>query len=200
MQKDSIGAATTDLDAIVLKQRKIFGREQVLTIANDEIGFRRKSLFTLNTYSIPLKELESEPQRYRAVPAGWFIAMIVFLLLNIAWTTFILTSSQKGSVKEGVFFCFVIGIFNIVTTHKVYEKWADFWVFAGKGGSLAIWPSHPNKKEVNDFVRTLSEKIEASHTATTNREQDFLDILRREGIVDEWGYNKAIELLKRLNN
>jgi hypothetical protein len=77
---------------------------------------------------------------------------------------------------------------------KTSNNWINVWIFSGQGGRLPIWANKPSAKEAKEFVTKLSEKIKLSREYESKHELNVLKILKNEGLIDEWNYNKAIEM------
>jgi len=181
-------------EELILEQKKLFRGKHTFTIIGDGLEYSGKWVFSLNKFTIPLRDLNPKPSRYQNIPVGWFLLLAITLLMSILMITVAITSTDKMSAQG----CEVVGIicilFTAYVTRKISTQWTNIWLFQGQGNYLPIWANKPNKKEVEKFVMSLSERIKR-YQGENKQERNFLDFLRNEGLIDEWNYDKAAKLL-----
>ena len=184
-------------ESFSIKQRKSLFRQQTYTVIEDRIEFESKGLFSLNNFSVPLKEIDPQPTRYKNIPAGWFLLLIITSFMAfIMIITAIYSKEDSIASKVGGTLGSVFIIISAILATKTFNNWVNVWIFSGQGGHLPIWANKPSKKEAEEFAAKLSETIKRSAANKNKRELDFLKLLKSEGLIDEWNYNKAVELFE----
>jgi hypothetical protein len=192
-------------EKISLVQKKLFRGKRSYTIIGDKIEYSSKKMFYLNTFSIPLRDINPQPTRYRNFPLGWFVMFIIVLLVDalFIWSMYSMCVEAKLNKNESIditSLMFVIfSVFTYFVTKRTFKKWGNVWTFNSSMGYIAIWANKPNTKKVEEFVANLSEKIKQNQNGIDNREEVFLDFLMNQGLIDEWNYDKAKKLLEGSN-
>lgn len=178
-----------------LDQKKLFFSEQTYIISGDKLKYHGKGISHSDEFHVNLKELESQPARYRSFPIGWFLLAAILIPLTISVFISLFTLKEKVEILPHLIIIFVFLSFNSFVIRKIYQNWLNIWQFSGSGNSLPIWANKPNKKEAEQFVKKLSARIE-KYNDEYNREKAFLEYLNNQGLINEWNYEKALKLLE----
>ncbi len=70
-------------ESFSITQKKGMFRHQTFKVIEDRIEYSSKELFSINNFSVPLRDLDPQPARYRSIPIGWFFLLIILLIMEI---------------------------------------------------------------------------------------------------------------------
>ena len=147
---------------------------------------------SLNEYRFDLRGFGPDPLRIKRVPLARIVASSLLTVLGIV----LVLAGADGKVYNvpsamlaGIMFL----IFAALAWSTVVKETYDVVTFQGPGGQFVLWPDHPDKDELKEFLTRLSSRIrDAQHPG-----QDLLRQLRQAEIIDDWGYEQAMDLLQR---
>jgi len=184
-----------DTTTYTITQKRFLRGQQVLTINGDKLKVEYRRGLSLHEYRFDLRGLLPDPIRIRQIPMvalvilTWAVVLSLTLISigNISqtdlWGVSVLTVRTTGALL------LMLTLFCWIHTAK---RIANVVVFEGPGGRVILWPDRPNKNEFSKFLSILSAQIRN----TQSPEQTLLRRLRQAGIIDEWQFNQAMELLQ----
>ncbi len=178
-----------------ITQKRFLRGRQTLTLDRDKLKLEYKRGLSLQEYRFDLRGFLPDPTRIRQVPMAKIVGLILLGLLGLFLMPFGIAAEAAGMGVRmgglsamGLMLSVVVAVAWIPTAREV----VNVVVFEGLGGRVILWPDLPNKREFDDFLRVLIARI--------NRLQDhggaLLLRLRQAGILDDWQYHQAMELLE----
>ncbi len=179
----------------IVQKRFLRGR-QTLTLEGDKLKAEYRRGLSLDEYQFDLQGLLPEPLRIRRVPAGKIVALVLCIVLglilmplgiigdDLGWGAALIGVAVLGSLLV------IFGIAGWIPTAK---EFVNVVVLEGPGGRVILWPDLPNKEQFDQFLAVLSTRIRKAQQP----EQDLLRQLRRAEIIDDWGYERAMELFEQ---
>jgi hypothetical protein len=148
----------------------------------------------LNEYRFDLRGFLPDPVRTKRIPIARIVGAVFLTVLG----TVLLAAGMSGKVKmdhippfmsSGI----VLLVFAVLVWFSVARETVNVVLFQGAGGQFVLWPDHPNKEELKEFLTVLSTRIRN----TQPQEHDLLRLLRRAEIIDDWQFEQAMELLEQ---
>lgn len=180
----------------VLTQRRFLRGRQTLTLGEESLKVEYKRGLSLQEYRFDLRGFLPDPTRIRQVPIGKITGLVLLGLVGLFLVPFGIAAEAAGMGVNmgglsamGLMLLIVTGIGWVVTRREM----VNVVLFGGPGGQLVLWPDLPSKEKFDAFLATLVSRINRFH----DREESLLRRLRQAGILDDWQYDQAMELLQR---
>lgn len=180
----------------VLVQKRFLRGRQTLTLDGDGLKAEFRRGLSLQEYRFDLKGFLPEPVRVKNVPlASGVLSSISFILAVICWGV----ATQAG--REEIFatlavFGMVLMIVTFYATVKTCTGFTNVVLFQGPGGQMVLWPDLPDRKEFQAFLTALTARIRSADS----HDQSLVRQLRQAGIIDDWQFDQAMELIREKDN
>lgn len=175
-----------------IEQRRFLRGRQTLTLEGNMLRIEYRRGLSLNEYRFDLRGFLPDPARVKRVPLARIVASC---LLTVLGTILVLAGADGKvyNVPSAMLAGIVFLIFAALAWSTVVKQTYDVVIFQGPSGQFVLWPDHHDKQELKEFLTALSTRIhEAQHHG-----EDVLRQLRRAEIIDDWGYEQAIDLLQQ---
>jgi len=180
----------------VITQRRFLRGRQTLTLHGDLLKLEYRRGLSLQEYRFNLHGFLPDPVRIRRVPILRIVGLILLGLLGLFLIPFGIAAEATGMGTRmgglsamGLMLLITVGVVWVPTAREMI----NIVVFEGPGGRMILWPNLPNEDEFNTFLAAMISQI----SRLQNRESILLRQLHQAGIIDDWQYNQATELLQR---
>jgi hypothetical protein len=179
-----------------ITQHRLLGGQQTLTLDGDKLKAVCRQGLSFQEYRFELRGLLPDPVRIRHIPIVRIVGAMLVAAFGILCIGFAITDigvAHKGSDMAALFtFALLLLVLAAAAWMGVSKRMVNALVFQGPGGQVALWPDLPNTEEFEKFMAVLTARIRSAQ----NYEQNVLQQLRRAGIIDDWQYDQAMELLE----
>jgi hypothetical protein len=185
-----------DSTTCVLTQKRFLRGRQTLTLDGDKLKVEYQRGLSLQEYRFDLRGLLPDPTRIRQVPLVRIAGLIFLGLVSLFLLPFGIAAEAAGmGTRMGGLSA--IGLLLLVAVSVAWiptlRQCVNVLVLEGPGGRLVLWPDRPNKEEFDEFLRVLIARIDR----VEDRGGSLVRRLRQAGIIDDWQYDQALELLER---
>jgi hypothetical protein len=184
---------TMDDTTYKIEQRRFLRGRQTLTIEDDKLKAEYRRGLSLHEYQFDLRGFLPEPVRIRRVPLARILGVI---LLAVAGATCIALGCMATDVNTIIRLLLsgpLLLSFAAMTYMPIPGEMVDVFLFEGPGGPLGVWANCRNPQELQEFLTVLTVRIRNARQYEVN----LLRSLRQVGILDDWRYGQALELLQK---
>ncbi len=153
---------------IELNQSNLLRTKKIeLTVDSEVLQVKKSSIFSSESYKIPLERISKDPVLFRKITWSWLAAAVFIALLTIipinnliqGELTIDQTKSAKAFIVMGII---VVALFIIQCSRQSFH--GLIYRDAGSDATLFyIHPSRPNRQAVNNFIDKLSSLIEKKY-------------------------------------
>lgn len=176
-----------------IDQKRFLRGRQTLILEGDRLKVEWRRGLSLNEYRFDLRGFRPDSVRVKTVPLARIVVAALLGILSIAFIVAGILSTTDdqmfGAIMVGLLFLLLV----IVVANSIPKMMANVVLFQGPGGQFVLWPDHPNKAELKEFLTVLSTRIRnAQHPG-----QNVVRQLRQGGIIDDWQYEQAMELIEQ---
>jgi len=181
-------------ETIRIDQKRFLRGSQTLILGEKMLKVECRRVLSLNEYRFDLGGFLPDPLRVKRVPAVRIVASGLLTFVGVILLIVAISGKLKG---DDIASAILVGTILLILAALIWitaaKDMVNVLLFQGPGGQFVLWPDHPDKEEFKGFLTTVSSRIrEARHP-----EQNVVSQLRRAGIIDDWQYEQAIELLEQ---
>jgi hypothetical protein len=175
-----------------IDQKRFLRGRQTLILDGDMLKVEFRRGLSLNEYRFDLRGFLPDPVRIKRVPLARIVGASLLTVLGAV----LLMAGVSGTLRVDAIPPAMIGgmillIFAALVWYSVGRETVDIVLFQGPAGQFVLWPDHPNKAELQEFLTAVSTRIlNAQHP-----DQDMVRQLRQAEIIDDWQYEQAMKLL-----
>jgi len=184
-----------DEASLTLTQKRLLGGSQTLTLDGDILRVQRKQGLSLQEYRFDLRGFVPDVMRFRHVPLARIIGFTMAGLFGGFLIPFAIIAETRPTMPEGIS---CLGLLGIILAAVAIGGWistakqlVDVLVIEGPGGRMILWPDRPDKERFSQFLAVLIARIRNAQS----HERTILHRLRQAGIINDWQYDQAMELL-----
>ena len=172
-----------------IEQKRFLHGRQTLTLDHHLLKVECRRWLSLHEYQFDLRGFGPHPTRARQVP---LVKIVLFGMLT-ALTAALLAAGvgQAPDSGAGTLMGTLLLLLVPLWAWVVGETY-DVVSFQGPGGRFVLWSDRPNKKEFIQFITLLSARIRNTQPG----ERHVLRQLHRAGIIDQWQYERAVDLFR----
>jgi len=177
-----------------IEQRRFLRGRQTLILAGDQLKVQWRRGLSLNEYRFDLRGFAPDPVRMKRIPMARIVgASFVTVLGTILLAAGMSGKLQVDHIPPAMLSGMILLIFAALAWFSVARETVDIVLFQGPSGQFVLWPDHPDKEELKEFLTVLSTRIRN----TQPQEQNLLRLLRRAEIIDDWQFEQAVEWLEQ---
>lgn len=176
-----------------IDQKRFLRGRQTLIVEGDQLKVEWRRGLSLNEYRFDLRGFHPDPVRVKTVPLARIVVAALLGILSIAFIVAGILSTTDDQMFGAIMVGLVFLLLVIVVGSSIPKMMANVVLFQGPGGRFVLWPDHPDKAELKEFLTVLSTRIRnAQHPG-----QNLVRQLRQAEIIDDWQYEQAMELIEQ---
>ena len=153
-----------------LKQKQfLFGSREFIIKGNDTLVVKENSLAKHHETQLPIRLMQATPTQSASFATKWLLFSLFAGTLSALvyyWAI------QQGLLILYVLTCILFGT-TLVLLYRFFLYTTRLTVFrhvSSNEGFLYLWHNKPDKKQFEEFVDTLSQLIQAQHSAAINQQ------------------------------
>jgi len=181
-----------------LVQKKFPFTKQIVQFDEAGVVVINQRLFRREEFRIALVDFHPFPLRLIGFPflalmfCAVFLVAAVVAALFCARNFFTIAGMMAGLFAFGFFLCFVSAVVHVV------QKKRNNVIFDAGNFQVILWNNNPSKAVFEAFVAGLQTAVQKAKEQRTNIAIDAIRKLHDDGIINEWQYSEALNVINKI--
>ena len=181
-------------ETIRIDQKRLLRGRQTLILRENLLKVECRRALSLNEYRFDLCGFMPDPVRVKRVPVARIVGSGILTVLGaVSLAAGVSGKLEVEHIPPVISSGILLLVFAVLAWFSVARETVDVVLFQGSGGQFVLWPDHPDKEELKEFLTVVSSRIRDAR----NPDQNVVRQLRRAEIIDDWQYEQAMELLEQ---